>query len=302
MPGIPCKPSRGGTCSRPDALASAGSCLVNRGAKPGLNEVLVGGQRVLNLALDLDYPIVQGDIATLIAYGDVGAMVPYLRNASGGLDAGMQFDVLTGESTTDFRNYGIAAGVTGNITLLDYRLEFQNFHGVFEPAFYDSNYDRIRGERAREVIAYLQNPTAPEYEHQTIGVYGEAGINIADLVRIDAGYMWPWTRDPDTDEIVTGDDDELLISLWIQDGLLPYGITAGASYQRSHFIPTLLGDEGFESATLFDENTVLTGQIVYPISPLMSIVGSISTQILRDENGDIQYEERGGTLRPWYQR
>ena len=251
-----------------------------------------------NMAVDLDLPVMERDLATLILYGDAGVMVPYLRNAAGGLTAGMQWDVLTGPGGNDLRNYGIASGLMGHVSILDYRLEFQNFHGVFRPAFYDSNYDRIRGEKVRETIAYLQNPADPAYDHQTIGIYGEAGVNIADLVRIDAGYLWPWTRDPDTDRIVMGDNDELGVSLWIQDGLLPYGITAGASYHRTHFVPTLLGEGGFENASLFDEYTVLEGRIVYPVAPIMDIVASVSTQILRDENGDIQYEMRGGELRP----
>jgi hypothetical protein len=252
----------------------------------------------VNLAVDLDFPIIQSELATLIAYGDVGGMVPYLRNSSGGLDAGMRWDVLTGEDASDFRNYGIAAGITGNLTLLDYRLEFQNYHGVFQPAFFDSSYDRTRGERTREVIAYLQNPTAEEYDNQTIGVFGEAGINFADLVRLDAGYMWPFTRDPDTNQIVTDTGDEVNVELSIQDGLLPYGITAGAGYYRTNLVPMLLGSEGFEEAGWFDEYTVAHAWVIYPISPIMSIVGNFSMQYLRDEEGNLQYEERGGTLRP----
>jgi hypothetical protein len=250
----------------------------------------------INMAVDLDFPILEREAASLILYGDVGAMVPYLRNASGGLEAGMQWDVV---NTPDgLRNYGIAAGLMGTLTLLDYRLEFQDFHGTFQPAFYDSNYDRLRGEKAREAIAYLLDPNAPEYENQTMGVFGEAGINIADLVAIGAGYFWPWTRDPDTGQMVMGDNDRLIASLWIQEGLLPYGITAGAGYERTHFVPTLLNKGGFESARLLDEYSVLSGRIVYPIAPIMDIVATISTQIQRDEAGNIMYEDRGGELRP----
>ncbi|MFW5684834.1 MAG: FecR family protein, partial [Spirochaetota bacterium] len=209
----------------------------------------------LNLALDLDLPIVESDFLSLILFGDVGGFLPYLRNGVGALDAGLQTQALSHEGPDGFelRNYGLATGVFGNVAMLDYRLEFQNYHGIFEPAFYDANYDRVRGEKVRETIAYLQNPGAPEYEHETLGIYGEAGFSLFDVIRLEAGYLWPWTRDPDTDEIVIGDNDFLKASLDIADGLLPLGITAGASYERTYFAPTLLDDAGFANASLFDE-------------------------------------------------
>ncbi len=254
----------------------------------------------LNLALDLDIPIVETAPLSVIAYGDVGGLLPYLRNSGGGLDAGLQWQALS-QSTGDgfeLRNYGIASGVMGNITLLDYRLEFQLFHGIFEPAFYGADYDRTRGEVVRRTVAYLQNPGADEYQNMTVGIYGEAGFSLFDLIRIEAGYRWPWTTDPNTDSIVIGDEDYLLASLELQEGLLPLDISAALSYERSFFVPTLLGSSGFEGARLFDENTVLKGQIVYPVAPIMDIVGTVSSGVLRDGNGDIIYETRNGQLKP----
>ena len=256
----------------------------------------------VNVALDLDLPIIERDALTMVLFGDVGGLLPYLRADSDGLTSGFQTQALTyteGE-TTELRNYGIAAGLFGNASLLDFRLEFQNYHGTFQPAFYDANYDRIRGEKVRDTVAYLLDPDSEDFANQTIGVYGEAGFTIADVVRFDLGYLWPWTRDADTDAIVVGDNDFLTAGLTFQDGLLPLGITAGFSYERTYFVPTLLGNEGFESARLFDENTVLSGEIVYPVAPIMDIVASVSSTILRNADGTIIYEDRGGELRPTY--
>ncbi len=256
----------------------------------------------LNLALDLDLPIIERDALTLVLFGDVGGLLPYLRNDGAGLSAGLQIDALTYENDgrTELRNYGVAAGVFGNAAIMNFRLEFQNYHGIFQPAFYNANYDRVRGEKARETIAYLLAPDAAAFQNQTIGIYGEAGFSIADAVRFDLGYLWPWTRDPDNDDIVVGDNDFLLAGLTFQDGLLPLGITAGFSYQRTFFAPTLLNRDGFESARLFDEYTVLSGEIVYPVAPIMDIVASVSSTVVRDTDGSIVYEERGGQLRPKY--
>lgn len=249
----------------------------------------------VNLALDLDYPIVEGEIASAILYGDVGGLLPYLRADGGGLSAGFQTQALY--NGTEFRNYGIAAGVFGGLFGVDYRLEFRNYHGVFKPAFYDSNYERMKGEHVRDMVSFLQDPTADEFKSSTIGIYGEAGFSLFNLVTFEAGYMWPITTHPTTGALILGDDDELLASLSVKDGLIPLGITAGISYERNYFMPTLLGT-GLAGATLFDEWTVMSGEIVYPVAPIMDIVATISTTILKDGDGNVIYENRAGELRP----
>jgi FecR-like protein len=257
----------------------------------------------VNIALDLDLPVIEREAAALILYGDIGGLVPYLRDDYGTVAAGMQWDAMWYDPGTggELRNYGIASGVYGNVSVFDYRMEFRNYRGTFQPAFYNASYDRLRGEKARNVLAYLENPDAPAFENQTLGVYGEAGFTIADLVRLEAGYLWPWTRDPVSDEIVMGDYDHVLAGLSFKEGLLPLGISAGFSYERDFFVPTLLGSEGFEDLKLFDEHTVLKGEIVYPVAPIMDIAASITTTILRDEFGNVQYTEASdGTLRPKY--
>ncbi len=254
----------------------------------------------LNVALDLDLPVIERDALALILFADAGGLLPYLRSPAGGLEAGMQTQALLHETAngTGLRNYGIAAGVLGNITVLDYRLEYQQTHGIFQPGFYGPNYDRIRGERVRETIAYLQNPDAPQYQNETVGIYGEAGFTIANLFRFQAGYRWPWTRDPDTNEIVIGTDDYLGATLGLRPGLLPLGISGAVTYERRYFAPTLTGRSGFENARLFDENTVLQGEIAYPVAPIMDVVATITTTPVRDSAGRIVYEERAGELRP----
>ncbi|MFP4549687.1 MAG: FecR domain-containing protein [Spirochaetales bacterium] len=254
----------------------------------------------LNVALDIDLPIVETDPLSVIAYTDVGGLLPYLREGVAGLDPGFQTQALTEavDGSTRLRNYGVVGGIMGNVTMLDYRAELQFFNGIFEPAFYDADYDRTRGEVARQTIAYLQDPNDPEYDYMTLGVYGEASATLFDLVTLTAGYRWPWTIDGETDKIAMGDQDYLLAELRLQEGLLPLDISAGVSYERTFFVPTLLDETGFEGATLFDENTVLSGEIVYPVAPIIDIVASVSTTVLRNDDGTIIYEQRNGQLKP----
>jgi hypothetical protein len=252
----------------------------------------------VNVALDLDLPVFEREAASLILFGDVGGLLPYLRAPVAGIEQGFRVDALWYDPGTgnELRNYGIAAGLFGNISIFDYRLEFRNFHGIFQPAFYNSNYDRVRGEKATDTIRYLADPSLPQYEHETIGVYGEAGFSIAELVRLEAGYFWPWTRDPATDEIEVGENDYLLASLVVEEGLLPLGISAGVKYERTDFIPTLNGN--LANATLFDANTVFRGEIIYPVAPIMDIVLAVSTSVLSDADGNLVLDPATG--RPDY--
>ncbi|MFP4323584.1 MAG: serine hydrolase domain-containing protein, partial [Anaerolineales bacterium] len=125
------------------------------------------------------------------------------------------------------------------------------FDGTFRHGFYGPNYDRLRGTYAAETIGYLQNPDAEEFDVTTMGIYGEAGADLLDLIRFEAGYFWPW-------EVTSGgswqpsDEDELNLTATIREGLLPLGISASFGYRRTFFVPTLLGEGEFSDATLFD--------------------------------------------------
>jgi hypothetical protein len=254
----------------------------------------------INVAVDLDVPIITTNILGITAFGDVGGMLPYLRRGeSAGLQSGLRTEALFDIDAGEIRNYGFMAGFLGNILMVDYRLEFRKFEGAFKPTFYSAPYDRIRGERAIELIEFLKDPNADRFQSSVMGVYGEASASLFDLVRVTAGYMWPWAVDP-SGSLVYSDEDHLLAATEIAEGLIPFGITGRLSYERTHFVPTLLGKDGFENAKLFDANTVLSGEIVYPVSSGLKIAAGVTTTVLRDDNGNIMYEEtgNGGAKRP----
>jgi hypothetical protein len=248
----------------------------------------------LNVGADLDVPIIETDPVSIIAFADVAALFPYLRNglAEEGLDAGLQSQAVFYETPDGqaLRNYGLMGGVLGNIFILDYRLEYRNFQGTFEPGFYGENYDRLRGTKAVQTVEYLKNPDAPEYESSTMGIYGSAGATLFDAVSLSGGYFWPWTQN-EAGEVVFADQDRIEFMLGLQEGLLPLGISASFNYTRTNFVPTLIQDEGFENTSLFDANTVFQGQIVYPVAPILDLVGTVTTTVVRDAAGNIVYDE-----------
>ncbi|MFP4382620.1 MAG: FecR domain-containing protein [Spirochaetia bacterium] len=249
----------------------------------------------LNLALDLDLPIIETDPLAIILFADGGGMLPYLRgsytHAGGTVGSGFKFDTLLNLSPLGLNNIGTMAGVMGNILFIDYRLEHRYFTGTFIPTFYGNTYERFRGERALSLLSYLANPDSEEYQGSTMGIFGSAGASIFNIVYFEAGYFWPWEI---TDAGITrSDNDFLSASLALKEGILPKDITAKVSYERTHFAPTLLSREGFETAKLFDANTVLSGEIVYPLSSFLKLAAKITTTVLRDNDGNIQYDENG---------
>lgn len=245
----------------------------------------------LNVAMDLDVPIIERDIFSLVAFGDIGGMIPYVRKKAGGVGTGIKFDALVDLESSELKNYGIASGFLGNITLLDYRLEFRRYDGTFRHGFFGPNYDRLRGSYAVETLVYLDNPEADRFDLTTMGIYGEAGADIFQLLRLEAGYFWPW-------EEIGGDwqpsdRDEFNLSATIREGLLPLGISASLGYRRTFFVPTLLGDSDFKKASLFDENTVASASVTYPFAENIDITASVYSTINRDSAGNIVYEKNG---------
>ncbi len=248
----------------------------------------------INVGADISIPVVRREILSLTGYAEAGGMMPYLRNdgSDQGVSAGLETDALVNLNTGEIRNFGWIAGFRGNALILDYRLEFRSFDGTFRPAFYDSSYDRLRATYAAETIAYLANPDAEEYQQTTMGVFGQAGANLFDLVGFSLGYFWPWVR-TDAGSLEASSNDELVANLYLQDGLIPYGITAGLEYRRTFFAATVGGWGSYEEATLFDANTTLDGYVSYPLTEQIKLVARVSTAVKRDEEGVIVYDRFG---------
>lgn len=244
----------------------------------------------LNVGMDLDVPILERELFSLVAFGDVGGMIPYVRSEAGGVGSGLKFDALVDLDSSELRNFGLATGVFGTIAAVDYRLDYRRYDGTFRYGFYGPGYDRLRGNYAAETIAYLQNPDL--FDATTMGIYGEAGLNVLQLLRLEAGYFFPWEV-TSSGSWETSDRDEFNISATLREGLLPLGITASVAYRRTYFFPTLLGDSDFEDASLFDANTVASATVTYPVASNLDLIASVYATVVRDSSGDIVYEDDG---------
>jgi len=243
-----------------------------------------------NFAVDLDIPIVETGFLSLVLFGDFGLMIPYIRNevTIGGQTVGSGYRADSLLNGLSLRNYGIQTGIFGNIAIVDYRLEFQYYNGNFIPNFYTQPYDRIRGERVTEVLENLANPNNATMESNRAGIFGTGRIRILPTLNANIGYRWPWVIGGAGSADVSA-DDYFHIGVDIQKGLLPLGIYGSVQYDRVRFRNIFTDDE----FTLFDENAVVSGSLGIEISPIMDLHLNISTSVVRDSNGVVQYRDNG---------
>ena len=228
----------------------------------------------------------------MIMFADAGAMVPYYRNevteAAGTIPAGLRTEAVFNTEIGDpftLQNYGIAAGFLGNIFIADYRLEYRNYKGTFKPAFYGSNYDRIRGDYATTLKDDLLSPQEIE---PIMGIYLESGFTIGDKFRFEAGYMWPWDSD-----FEFGEDDYLHLEAELFSGVIPVvDIHGSISYDRTKFVPALIASDD-PSISLFDANTIVSGELIYPVAPMLDLAILVTTTVTHDADGNVVADEYG---------
>jgi hypothetical protein len=261
----------------------------------------------INAGFDLDIPIIENETFGLVAFADVGAMVPFLREDAsiGGetVEAGLKWQAIYNhnedlEVADRIKNYGFKSGVFGNIFDVKWNLEFRFYNGMFRPAFFNTTYERTRGLYVVDTLEYLASldeteSSEPDY---TMGIYGGTEFDIAKVVGIELGYFWPWSVDDG--EVSFGDEDFIHFQIGIEPGVIPVvGIYGSIYYDRTSFIPTILKNEpefsDFEGFSLFDANTTIGGEIVYPVADTLDIVAVFETAIKLDSEGDPVYKSNG---------
>jgi hypothetical protein len=262
------------------------SLLADLGASAGFSDPVRAGAPVfLNPGIDIDVPIVETKKAfSIVAFADAALMMPWFRYAPDPayfpdltfgepVNAGLAWkavynpDADIGAGEIPFKNYGVSAGLFGNVWFVDWRLEYRYYTGVFKPAFYNGGYEASRSQYVSDVIDYLANMSDPRFNALTMGVYGEGGFTWNKICNLDIGYFWPW----DASGTIPFEDleDRLIVKFTLEPGVIPVlDISGNVSYERTGFAQSLLKGE---AASLFDANTVVKAEIVYPIAPTLDV-------------------------------
>jgi len=231
-----------------------------------------GQPMFFNVGLDLDQPVIERDALSIILFADVASMIPYFREDVAGfnVNSGLAMDAVWYDGKP--KNWGVDAGIFGKLLVLDYRLEFLYSDGIFEPRFYNSMYDLHSPDKVLSLVQYLDDPTNNVYDLQRMGVYGELGYSMDKVFYIAGGYNWNWPINPAPGEFA---DDTFWVEFGLFKDLLPlYGSIA---LTRVGLVAPLVNDE---TITFFDENLVLSGELVYPISPILELAVEVQSNVI----------------------
>ncbi len=238
-----------------------------------------GDPILLNPALDTEFPLVDNDSLSIVAYADIATTVPYFRDSYGtNVTAGWQtdffYDDTAGSFLEGFRNYGWNAGVLGNISIMSYKLEYQYGNGIFSNGLYGPTYERYRNEYGSYIALTTEYLDFIE-DYETQGIYGEAGFEIPNILLMEAGYRMAWD-----DDGLNGTAD--LFHLQLTVPTIPFiGLSAGLGMDTVGFADDII------HRTLFDEGTALYGELVYPIAPTLKLAAVLTNFVNAD--GDANF-------------
>ncbi len=256
---------------------------------------LYGNPVFIALGPDLDLPVIDTDKLSLIAFADLGGMMPYYRDSvtNGtitvpvGLYTKALFDNTSG--TLQLRNYGFASGLLGNMFGLKWRLEYRNFDGIFRPAMFNNTYDRTRTQYVIDMYNYVLDPTAPQYQKSVMGIYGQAGMSIGKVASFDAGYFFPWSSALGPAAM---DNDYLHMKLSLNRGIIPkFDISGSISYDRTNFYNTLkdvVQGTAPAGVGLFDANTTMKAEVNYPVAPTLDLAFIYTTAVVHNPDGSVR--------------
>jgi hypothetical protein len=257
----------------------------------------VGDPIFINPGVDLDLSIIETDFFSFVLFADAAVMMPYFRKAPSAVTGTtIKANTLYYQFAMDTKsglpkNYGMAAGVFGNLILKDftYRFEVRDYTGAFKPAFYNSGYERARASYVSDVIGYINNPTSAAYKNDVLGVFGEGGMVFEHLFSLKFSYLWPWSFNS-SGGITMGDDDHFVMKFVLEKGVIPVvNIWGSVQYERTKFVPTILQTKGGKNLGLFDANTIVSAQVNYPAAPTLDVMLRYTTTAKRDSAGNLVY-------------
>ena len=246
------------------------------------NPYLVGG------TLDLEFFSFSTTLLKLFSYGDISSVIPLYRNQpeETSFNTSDPFKLIwDGE---ELSNFGVKAGISGKVALLDFILDLRYEDGLFRHNLFDNLYQRNRLIRLVQMNHYLENP---ENTDSSLGVFGEGGFRLfQEKIRLSASYLWPWELEGK--ELTLSDDDYFRLALEISRGTIPfYNLSGSISYEKARFAPSLR--EG--NFVWMSENSLLTGEVVLPIAPTLDLAVIVSSSAIYDDQGDLVMEEDGIT-------
>jgi hypothetical protein len=249
-------------------LAFGISGVLDTNPTAGLSTALAdsyGDPMLLGAGLDMDLPIIQSDLLSIRLFADAAAETEYLRSAAGGQSAGLVTSLVYDSSTGNVRNWGAAGGLMGKLLVIDWRLEYRYYTGIFQPSLFDSTYDKARALIAANYYGYISGTSDTAFDSlpTVMGVYGEGAFSIMrNKLSLTLGYMWPWVPGEGLSTQLMNANDEFHAKLVVLKGLIPVFDVHGSIFYDKHGLVNSIESGSFQ---FFDANTTFGGELDVPI-------------------------------------
>ena len=246
--------------------------------------------KLIGTGVDLDLPIIQGDLLGIRLFADGGATVPYTTNTYGGV-TGLQYQLVYNKTTGEIKNWGAAGGLIGNILIVDWRLEYRYTTGFFRSSLFDSTYDRMREQYAAQYLGYLSDPSSYASLPDVMGIYGEGGFNILnDKLCLTIGYYWPWSLAAGTDlaKQLVQSSDEFHLKFTIKKGLIPVADLSGSIFYDKRGLAESIANRSF---SILDADSAFGGEIDIPVpkTPNLDLAVIVQTEPVLNSDGSNYY-------------
>lgn len=265
------------------------SSIVDLEPAEGLSGSPAAGKPMLITAgADLQLAKLDLGLMKAILFADVGTFLPYYRDQFGAYK-GLVMDTVLKDGKP--RNFGVTAGAYGSLLVIDYRFEFRFAQGIYKNTIFQANYDRTKGAYIGDIGTYLTGGYPNADTTTTVGVYGTGSFKLLEMAAFDLGYLWPLALS--AGGLDTSSDDYLKVKVEVYKDKIPFIPLSGSfSYERTKLAKTIMDliKGGSTGLYLFDANTVLKGEMVYGLGTGLDLVIGLSTNIIRDAGGNIQYQ------------
>jgi len=246
----------------------------------------------LAASLDMDFLEVNSGLLKMVWFADTSALAPIYRSDPTGftnIKAGPAWDMVWADGRPT--NFGVRSGLRGLLGPVHYSLEYRYWNGVYVPSMFNSLYGRKKVEYVDTFSEYLNNGTVLS---DNMGIFGEVYWDILDEGRLSIGgaYHWPWAVGNGSVSFDTS--DYMKLELVVGKNLIKaYGVHGSFKYERSNVRQTVTDPDNY---SWFDAYSVFSGEIVFPLNPIinLAIVGSTSTKY--DSNGDIVWADAKKTI------
>lgn len=258
---------------------------------------------LMGISADLSAGLVDTEEASFALFAEGGALIPWLQDTtlftgpagSRVYEKGFITEVFYDRSRNEkFANYGISAGIQGNIAALHYTLEYRRSQGIFRHGYFGPLYHRLRSTEIDRLELWLTDPASPEFAVTTTGVYAELGVRLPRKLRIIAGYYAAFEKNRSAYSASSFDTLELELAL--DKNLIPLPVLenlfASLSYNRQMFAHALRRKDG-ENFRLIDERTLITAQAGLSLTRNLDLLLGLTTMTRKTPDGRAVYGKSG---------